>query len=54
MKRHLPGFTALLLTSLFAAPAIAGPGIVNSSHDLRVFQTAGQTNNQVCIYCHAA
>jgi hypothetical protein len=52
MKRHLPGFLALLLTASFAAPAIAGPGIVNSSHDLRVFQTAGQTNNQVCIYCH--
>jgi hypothetical protein len=32
--------------------ALAGPGVVNSSHDLRALQAVGQTNNQVCIYCH--
>jgi hypothetical protein len=35
-----------------AGAALAGPGIVNSEHDLRTLQVAGQTNNQVCIFCH--
>ncbi len=53
MKQHLVS-TALgsLGLAVLAGLALAGPGVVNSSHDLRSLQTAGQTNNQVCIYCH--
>lgn len=50
---HPRVFTAIpLFTLALAATAFAGPGIVNSHHDLRTLQVAGQTNNQVCIYCH--
>jgi len=43
---------AVLVLSVTMGGALAGPGIVNSSHDLRTLQVAGQTNNQVCIFCH--
>jgi hypothetical protein len=42
--------TAVLIAVTSATTARSG--IVNSSHDLRVFQNGGQTNNQVCIFCH--
>ena len=32
--------------------AAAGPGIVSSDHDLRAKQNVGETNTQVCIFCH--
>ncbi|MBI5710053.1 MAG: hypothetical protein HZC42_07085 [Candidatus Eisenbacteria bacterium] len=53
MKR-LTILSALAALFIVAAglPAGAGPGLVNSSHDLRTLQNLGQTNNQVCIYCH--
>ena len=42
--------TVVLIVVASAAPTRSG--IVNSSHDLRVLQNGGQTNNQVCIFCH--
>lgn len=51
MQRYGP-FVASLVLAAASGLAVAGPGVVNSDHDLRTLQAAGQTNNQVCIYCH--
>jgi len=52
MRRIQSLAATAIAAAVLALPALAGPGIVNSKHDLRVFQLAGQSNNQVCIYCH--
>ncbi len=53
MKR-LTATTAIVigLALCVASPLPAGPGIVNSDHDLRSLQDVAETNNQVCIFCH--
>jgi len=52
MRRNLVIPITLATALLTPGLVMSGPGIVGSDHDLRVFQAAGQTNNQVCIYCH--
>ena len=49
-----PGVVAVVALALVSVvrAVVDGPGIVNSAHDLRTLQVAGQTNNQVCIFCH--